>query len=99
MEGNENIDKLMVPVLVAIKRHVSDKAAVTEIYNRAYEAIVQALEEKQAVENTQPKMTTHHVDCGKCYWYMRSIRICRRSYTMHRIDSPCDFWEPIEVNP
>jgi hypothetical protein len=40
MEGLEEIDRLMFPVLKAIERHVKDKDAVTEIYNRAYEALI-----------------------------------------------------------
>ena len=39
MEGNQQIDILMIPVMKAIKKHVKDRDAQTEIYNRAYEAI------------------------------------------------------------
>lgn len=44
MEGDPRIDKLMWPVLTAIKRHIKDKDAETEIYNRAYEAIMISME-------------------------------------------------------
>ena len=40
MEGNSNIDALMMPVLDAINRHVKDRDAKTDIYNRAYEALL-----------------------------------------------------------
>lgn len=46
MEGNENIDALMMPVLDAIRRHVKDKDAITDIYNRAYEAIIISMDVK-----------------------------------------------------
>ena len=46
MQGNEPIDELMLPVLHAIKRHVKDRAAITEIYNRAYEALMMSMDVK-----------------------------------------------------
>ena len=49
MEGNENIDALMMPVLDAIRRHVKDKDAITDIYNRAYEALLISMEENAAL--------------------------------------------------
>ena len=49
MEGNSNIDALMMPVLDAIRRHVKDKDAITDIYNRAYEAIIISMEEIAAL--------------------------------------------------
>lgn len=39
MEGTPQIDILIIPVMKAIKKHVKDRDAQTEIYNRAYEAI------------------------------------------------------------
>jgi hypothetical protein len=56
MEGNKNIDLLMVPVLKAIKRHIKDRDAVTEIYNRAYEACLQAQESKN-----EPHVNEEHL--------------------------------------
>ena len=44
MEGTNYIDSLMIPVLAAIKRHVKDKDAIAEIYNRAYEALMEELD-------------------------------------------------------
>ena len=44
MQGNNNIDTLMMPVLDAIKRHVKDKNAITDIYNRAYEAVINSMD-------------------------------------------------------
>ena len=44
MEGDERIDVLMIPVLASIKRNVKDKDAVTEIYNRAYEAVMNGMD-------------------------------------------------------
>ena len=40
MQGDKRIDKLMLPVLNAINRHVKDIDAKTDIYNRAYEAVM-----------------------------------------------------------
>lgn len=57
MEGNENIDALMMPVLDAIRRHVKDKDAITDIYNRAYEAIQNSMgvNEPSMFEGSDPQ--------------------------------------------
>ena len=44
MEGTPQIDILMIPVMNAIKKHVKDSDAQTEIYNRAYEAIQNSMD-------------------------------------------------------
>ena len=44
MEGTQQIDVLMIPVFNAIKKHVKDRDAQTEIYNRAYEAIQNSMD-------------------------------------------------------
>ena len=49
MEGDKRVDELMLPVLNAINRHVKDKDAITDIYNRAYEAIIISMEEIAAL--------------------------------------------------
>ena len=49
MEGTKEIDELMRPVLVAIKRHLKDRDAITEIYNRAYEAVYISTEENDTL--------------------------------------------------
>ena len=45
MQGDSNIDTLMRPVMAAIKRHVKDGNAITDIYNRAYEAVINSMDE------------------------------------------------------
>ena len=49
MEGNSNIDALMMPVLDAINRHVKDRDAKTDIYNRAYEALLISMDVNAAL--------------------------------------------------
>ena len=44
MEGDKRIDKLMIPVRAAIKRHVKNRDAITEIYNRVYEALMNSMD-------------------------------------------------------
>ena len=46
MEGNKRVDELMLPVLNAINRHVKDRDAKTDIYNRAYEALLISMDVK-----------------------------------------------------
>lgn len=47
MEGNTKVDKLMQPVLAAIERHVKERDAKTDIYNRAYEALYDSTVENE----------------------------------------------------
>jgi len=51
MQGNPDIDVLMIPTNKAIKKHVKDRDAFTEIYNRAYEAVMISMEAKEAERN------------------------------------------------
>ena len=44
MQGNEKADQLMLPVSRALDRHVKDRDAKTEIYNRAYEALMEVMD-------------------------------------------------------
>jgi len=62
MQGDLNVDLLMLPVLHAIERHVKDRDAITDIYNRAYEAVMEvqdalnvsaAVTAKQIAENAK----------------------------------------------
>ena len=62
MQGDLNVDLLMLPVLHAIERHVKDRDAITDIYNRAYEAVLEvqdalnvsaAVTAKQIAENAK----------------------------------------------
>ncbi len=65
MEGNKNIDELMMPVLNAIKKHVKDKDAVTEIYNRTYEALMIKMDE----------FTPREIEFAKLVkWFLYDIR-------------------------
>ena len=48
MQGDPKVDELMRPVMAAIERHVKDRAAITDIYNRAYEALMNSMDVKPA---------------------------------------------------
>ena len=50
MEGTKEIDEIMWPVLSAIKKHVKQSDAVTEIYNRAYEALMISIDVNEIKE-------------------------------------------------
>jgi hypothetical protein len=41
--GDQRVEGYMPKVRAAIERHVEDRDAVTDIYNRAYEAVYQAI--------------------------------------------------------
>ena len=51
MKGDMRVDILMIPVLRALEKHVKDEDAKTEIYNRAYEAVIISMEAKEAERN------------------------------------------------
>ena len=53
MEGNQQIDILMIPVIKAIKKHVKDRDAQIEIYNRAYEAVQTSMDEKNQTKSAK----------------------------------------------
>lgn len=53
MEGNSKIDILMIPVAAVIRKHVKNRDAFTEIYNRAYEAILISMDAKAKLEKLQ----------------------------------------------
>jgi hypothetical protein len=63
MQGDPKIDELMRPVNVAIKRHVKDRAAATEIYNRAYEAVMNSMDVKDAEISSLLAAIENAVDC------------------------------------
>lgn len=46
MQGDPKVDELMRPVNAAIRRHVKNGDAVTDIYNRAYEALMISMDVK-----------------------------------------------------
>jgi septal ring factor EnvC (AmiA/AmiB activator) len=43
MMGSNLVDEVMIPVRAAILRHVKNKDAVTDIYNRCYEAVMASI--------------------------------------------------------
>lgn len=57
MQGDKRIDELMLPVLNAINRHVKDRDAKTDIYNRAYEAVINSMDAKLKIENAHLKVS------------------------------------------
>ena len=64
MEGTEPIDELMRPVLAAIKRNVKNPDAITDIYNRAYEAVMISMDVNR--EETHAKLEGWLYVCQKC---------------------------------
>jgi len=45
--GDSRVEKYMPPVKEAIKRHIQEQSAFTDIYNRCYEAIYKAICDKE----------------------------------------------------
>ena len=63
MQGDPKVDKLMYPVEAAIKRHVKDRDAATEIYNRAYEAVMNSMDAKDVDLSSLLAVIDKAVDC------------------------------------
>lgn len=61
MKGDMRVDILMIPVLRALEKHVKDEDAKTEIYNRAYEAILISMNVKQS-SNSDGSATQNNPD-------------------------------------
>lgn len=51
MEGDKRIDELMRSVHAAINRHVKNSDAKTDIYNRAYEALMNSMAEIKLLQS------------------------------------------------
>ena len=52
MQGDPRVEDFMEPVSIAIKRHVEYPSnAYTDIYNRAYEAIMKAIDRYAPLED------------------------------------------------
>lgn len=45
MQGDSRVDELMRPVSAAVERHIKNSDAITDIYNRAYEAVYISIDE------------------------------------------------------
>ena len=59
MEGNSKVDALMFPVMAAIRRHVENPDAVTDIYNRAYEAVMNSMTVMDTMRDQLSKANAH----------------------------------------
>lgn len=74
MEGDKRVDELMMPVLTAIKRHVKDNDAVTEIYNRAYEALLISMDVKDLeISKLQSELTASRDNNAKYFLILEEI--------------------------
>lgn len=63
MQGDPRVDDLMRPVNAAIRRHVKNSDAVTDIYNRAYEALMISMDVKDAEISSLLAVIDKAVDC------------------------------------
>lgn len=71
MQGNPDIDILMMPTSKAIKKHVKDRDAITEIYNRAYEAVIIIMEVKDTDIN---KLKAERNELAKAVGLMTTLK-------------------------
>ncbi len=78
MQGDPKVDELMNPVLAAIKRHVKDRDAVTDIYNRAYEAIMNSMDVKEGKTYCAYCGAEYPLDDNAATQVSEHIKICKK---------------------
>ena len=61
MEGDPVVDKLMRPVMDALIRHAIRGASRTDIYNRAYEAVMNSMVVKDIAKTFCPNCERYRV--------------------------------------
>lgn len=64
MQGDPVIDKLMQPVITALMRHGIKGDAKTDIYNRAYEAIMNSMDVMDTMREMLQNMTPEQLQRG-----------------------------------
>lgn len=95
MQGDPKVNELMRPVLVAIERHVKDREAATEIYNRAYEAVMNSMDVKTG--------KTYCAYCGAEYplddaaaQVSEHIKTCEK-HPMRAVEAELRKWQTGEI--
>ena len=71
---DERVEKYMPPVRAAIKRYVKNRDAFTDIYNRAYEAVMNSMDVKDTAKifcpncetDTECEHTAELYECHEC---------------------------------
>lgn len=94
MQGNPDIDILMIPTSKAIKKHVKDSDAITEIYNRAYEAVIISMEVKDAgtLRWTKGGNGSHWDGCVDVHW---DCRIAHLNAELAQLRAQIPQWIPV----
>ena len=65
MEGNSDIDIEMIPVNAAIRRHVKNSDAFTDIYNRAYEALMRQTDNTDTLRAELAALKEQNAGCTR----------------------------------
>ena len=104
MEGNKRVDELMLPVLNAINRHVKDREAKTDIYNRAYEALLISMEENAALREQVRwrKYPEETPEFDKLYWtdYGWCKLVCDDIWEdIHHVSRPVKWYFDVPLAP
>lgn len=57
--GDKRVEEFMPKVMEAIKRHITDRDAITDIYNRAYEAVYEAMAKQEKQKHLEALIKGH----------------------------------------
>ena len=96
MQGDPKVDELMRPVLVAIERHVKDREAATEIYNRAYEAVMNSMDVKTGKTYCAYCGAEYPLDDAAATLVSEHIKTCEK-HPMRAVEAELRKWQTGEI--
>jgi hypothetical protein len=91
MEGNKRVDELMLPVLNAINRHVKDRDAKTDIYNRAYEAVKNSMDVQEDTRRENHKLRKESSELRRFVWWVHQVYVTNVMDTVAAINYACTY--------
>jgi len=96
MQGDPKVDELMLPVLHAIERHVKDRDAITDIYNRAYEAVMNSMDVKTGKTYCAYCGAEYPLDDAAATLVSEHIKTCEK-HPMRAVEAELRKWQTGEI--
>ena len=96
MQGDPKVDELMRPVLAAIKRHVKNSDATTDIYNRAYEAVMNSVDVKTGKTYCAYCGAEYPLDDNAATLVSEHIKMCEK-HPMRAVEAELRKWQTGEI--
>lgn len=96
MQSDPKVDELMRPVMAAIERHVKDREAATEIYNRAYEAVMNSMDVKTGKTYCAYCGAEYPLDDAAATLVSEHIKTCEK-HPMRAVEAELRKWQTGEI--